>query len=245
MEKAFFDFVSILNKLKIPWWLDGGQLLRLYREDAFALNEVDFDIGVFYSDISKSVIKTILNSGFSYWLLKGDKDAMALGFQKDHIYYFQLHVHYVENSMMRYSFYLNKNKLLTCNPTEPELIEHEFITESSKPHTNAKLARRFDAFHTPFKPKEIIYKNHKISVPENVEEHLIESYGDDWKTPAKVWHAYKMQLNLKPTSLVGKEHSIWARDKFYSDKSNRKVHPNTDGKVHPIILSKREKEEEK
>ena len=56
MEKAFFDFVSILNKLKIPWWLDGGQLLRLYREDAFALNEVDFDIGVFYSDMSKTVI---------------------------------------------------------------------------------------------------------------------------------------------------------------------------------------------
>ena len=60
MEKAFFDFISILNKLKIPWWLDGGQLLRLYREDAFALNEVDFDIGVFYSDLSKTVIKTIL-----------------------------------------------------------------------------------------------------------------------------------------------------------------------------------------
>ena len=63
MEKAFFDFVSILNKLKIPWWLDGGQLLRLYREDAFALNEVDFDIGVLFR--FKSVIKTILNSVFT------------------------------------------------------------------------------------------------------------------------------------------------------------------------------------
>ena len=39
MEKAFFDFVSILNKLKIPWWLD-EQLLRLYRI-TFTLNEVD------------------------------------------------------------------------------------------------------------------------------------------------------------------------------------------------------------
>ena len=86
MEKAFFDFISILNKLKIPWWLDGGQLLRLYREDAFALNEVDFDIGVFYSDLSKTVIKTILNSGYTYWFLIGDKDAMAIGFQKDNIY---------------------------------------------------------------------------------------------------------------------------------------------------------------
>ena len=95
MEKAFFDFVSILNKLKIPWWLDGGQLLRLYREGSFALNEVDFDIGVFYSDMSKSVIKTILDSGYSYWFLMGEKDSMAVGFQKDQIYFFQLQIYYI------------------------------------------------------------------------------------------------------------------------------------------------------
>ena len=71
MEKAFFDFVSILNKLKISWWLDKGQLLRLYREGSFALNEVDFYIGVFYSDMSITVIKTILDSGYSYWFLMG------------------------------------------------------------------------------------------------------------------------------------------------------------------------------
>ena len=234
MEKAFFDFVSILNKLKIPWWLDGGQLLRLYREDAFALNEVDFDIGVFYSDLSKTVIKTILNSGYTYWFLIGDKDAMAIGFQKDNIYCFQLHVYYTENSMMRHSIYLSKNKLLTYNPTAPELIEHEFIAGDFK---ESKTGRRFDAFHIPFKPKEIIYKGNKICVPENVEKHLIENYGDDWKTPAEVWHSYKMQLNLKATTLAGKNYPIWTREKFFFNQ------PNRDGAVDSLILSKREKEE--
>ena len=240
MEKAFFDFVSILNKLKIPWWLDGGQLLRLYREDAFALNEVDFDIGVFYSDLSKTVIKTILNSGYTYWFLKGDKDAMAIGFKKDRIYYFQLHVYYTENSIMRHSIYLTKNKLLTYNPTAPELIEHEFITGDFK---ESKTGRRFDAFHIPFKPKEIIYKGNKICVPENVEKHLIENYGDDWKTPAEVWHSYKMQLNLKATTLAGKVYPTRARDTFYMDKLNHTGQPNIDGKVNSLILLKREKEE--
>ena len=141
---------------------------------------------------------------------------------------------------MRHSIYLTKHKLLTYNPTAPELIEHEFIAGDFK---ESKTGRRFDAFHIPFSPKEIIYKGNKINVPENVEKHLIENYGDDWKTPAEVWHSYKMQLNLKATTLAGKVYPTWARDTFYMDKSNHTGQLNIDGKVNSLILSKRKKEE--
>ena len=230
MEKAFFDFVSILNKLKIPWWLDGGQLLRLYREDAFALNEVDFDIGVFYSDISKSVIKTILNSGYDYWFLAGDKNAMGLGFQKDHIYFFHLHLYYIENSKMRYSMFFNKNKLFGNNTTESELIEFQDLAPDN---ISYPVHQRFDVTYSPFTTKEIIYKGNKLIVPEDVEKLLIENYGETWKTPAKVWHTHKMRLNIKPTNIVNRNYPILER------KVHKHINLTPDGKIKPDLLLER------
>ena len=58
-----------------------------------------------------------------------------------------------------------------------------------------------------------------------------------------MWHAYKMQLNLKATTLAGKVYPTWTRDLFYRDKANHTGQPNIDGKVNSLILSKREKEE--
>ena len=230
MEKAFFDFVSILNKLKIPWWLDGGQLLRLYREDAFALNEVDFDIGVFYSDMSKSVIKTILNSGFDYWFLTGDKNAMGLGFQKDHIYFFHLHLYYIENSKMRYSMFFSKNKLFGNNPTESELIEFQDLAPDN---ISYPVHQRFDVTYSPFTTKEIIYKGNILIVPEDVEKLLIENYGETWKTPAKVWHTHKMRLNIKPTNIVNRNYPILER------KVHKHINLTPDGKIKPDLLLER------
>ncbi len=233
MEKAFFDFVSILNKLKIPWWLDKGQLLRLYREGSFALNEVDFDIGVFYSDMSKTVIKTILDSGYSYWFLMGEKDSMAVGFHKDQIYFFQIQIYYIENSMMRYSIYLSENKLLMYNPTELELSKFKLITGKPDQLTKTNFTQRFDAFHNPFKTKKIIYKDYKINVPENIERHLTEIYGEDWKTPAKVWYTFKMQANLKPTTIAGRVYPTFNRTVLkHKDIA-------TDGKIKSDLLISR------
>ena len=70
LEKVY----NILQSLGIKWWLQGGGLITMYR-DNYLKPTLDWDIGIFEEDLSPTVINKVKKHLYirSFWRAKRDK----------------------------------------------------------------------------------------------------------------------------------------------------------------------------
>lgn len=70
LNKDFVDIVLLLQTLDIPYFIDAGTLLKIYRDKTFAYNDMDIDFGVFrktFTTNTQNILKTVLSqNGFEF-----------------------------------------------------------------------------------------------------------------------------------------------------------------------------------
>lgn len=65
-------------------------------------------------------------------------------------------------------------------------------------HSAYKNGRKFDFVYDPFGLKETVFKGHSFMTPEDIEHHLRQKYGEDWRVPKRKWHYWSSPKNSRP-----------------------------------------------
>jgi phosphorylcholine metabolism protein LicD len=70
LNKDFIEITQILQSLKLPYFIDAGTLLKIYRDKGFAHNDMDIDFGVFRKtftiEIQDELKKVLLQNGYEF-----------------------------------------------------------------------------------------------------------------------------------------------------------------------------------
>jgi len=180
--KNLCDLKEILDEMEIPFWLDAGILLGLYREnDIIKGDEDDTDICVWkeYADRIPEVIERLKKIGFilvNNWQFEGSAEGVAVkrcGNKIDII---------MQRSVIKdnkdYVFHLaNNDKKRLGN-----LPYYAFVF-------SAKIYDSFDL---------IEWRGISFPCPSDIEGYLTERYGN-WKVPVRRGEGYKLfNLSLNP-----------------------------------------------
>jgi len=157
------DMKEILDDNIQQYFLAWGTLLGCFREGQFISYDGDIDLGILEENFDSSIVEKILNSKkFKLFKKYGDE-------QKKNLEYTFVHKNSVRIDI--FIFYeIEKDYYYTS--TFNDIC-------SKKEDGFCKWGRHIRGFN------EIDFYNKKYLIPSNTEEHLIESYGDDYMTPKK------------------------------------------------------------
>ncbi len=72
--KNLVTATTVLDKLKINYWLTDGTLLGFYRDGDFIKNDFDVDLAVFIDELNPSLIKEFENQGMYLLRSSGKKE---------------------------------------------------------------------------------------------------------------------------------------------------------------------------
>lgn len=160
-KKCLEDMKNILDKNNQHFFLAWGTLLGCYRENKFISYDGDIDIGILENNFNLEIINKILESRI-FRLVKKYGD-----FKTKNLEYTFIHNNGIKIDIFIY--YKIKDNLYYTS-TFNDIC-------SSKQEGYCKWGRHIDGFIK----KEFYGKMY--SIPSNVEEHLIDSYGEDYMTP--------------------------------------------------------------
>ena len=164
-KKIFQEFIEIANRNKLSVWLCYGTLLGFIRENGLMKHDDDFDVGCWYKSYSKVFEQDLINNGFFLeHQFKADEgySAFEQTFVKNGVY-IDIFYHYEdEKTIWTHVFHREKNDNL------PE---------------NVWRVRKLDFTKSDFKSVDFI--GTKVLIPENSEQYLVETYGENWRIPDK------------------------------------------------------------
>ena len=179
-ERCLIDMKIILDSNNQSFFLAAGTLLGQYRNNDFISYDGDIDIGILNSDFNENLQNIILDSDM--FMIEN-----ILGKKEESLEYCLRHRNGVKIDIQIYY-------------PIPEEVDYYYMSTyyglcDSKPCGCCKWGRHIRGL------KEITFKNNTFNIPNNTEEFLIESYGDDWNVPKKYtyWEGldgeYKNMLN--------------------------------------------------
>ena len=166
---VLIEVTKLLNRLKIPYSLDGGTLLGFYREGWFFDHDSDIDITLLDKNPELDIIKDkVKKLGFYVALFKkiGSSGSKKLGIKKSKIY------------------------VDIISKVEKDGYALWSIRKDPKPIKRVPVK-----FYKKLGTLEI--RGHKFSVPEDTEGYLETRYGKTWRTPIIDWDRKKGDLAYK------------------------------------------------
>jgi len=176
-RKVLFDVVNFFEKEKINYYLEGGTLLGLVRDNEFLPWDHDVDLSVSIDDSEKILRKRwkFYLMGYRVTLSRIHQDFGVL--KKGQCRVFK--VKRILPSIIKY-FY---------KPAKKYRVVADIFVKSSDEHFTywvaaSKIMRVDRKYYS--NNEYIEYKGHKLSVPYEYKNYLTDKYGD-WKTPVKNW----------------------------------------------------------
>ena len=167
----------LLQPLGIRWWLQGGGLITMYR-DNYLKPTLDWDIGIFEEDLSPTVINKVKKHLYirCFWRAKRDKKISFSTVNPKLIN--ALHESNEWDQSQGLDFY--------CFYKDTKLKKYYY---SEYPHWDDNNENLFRCYHTPFDIDYYNYKGFDIPIPSNTELFLEETYGEEWRVPVHgpVW----------------------------------------------------------
>jgi phosphorylcholine metabolism protein LicD len=178
-KKCLEEMKEILENNNQTFFLACGTLLGCYREKKFISYDGDIDIGILEEDFDINIVNKILDT-------KKYKLSKKYGsYEKKNLEYTFTHTNGIRIDIFIYykikdNFYYTSTFNDIC---------------SKKKDGFCKWGRHISGF------KETEFYGKKYLIPSNVEEHLIDSYGEDYMKPKKFSYSegvrglYKSLLN--------------------------------------------------
>lgn len=154
---------EIFDQNNIEYWLEFGTLLGAYREHGLIKHDYDLDIGVFFENttrIASLFEKEGIKLRYEYKVGEDGKKGFLQTFDFKGI---RLDIYY----------YHKENGEVFCNTFTPFTDEHRSLTEYQVKH----VRRCINGIGT------IKLFGEMYSVPSNIEECLVESYGKNYMIP--------------------------------------------------------------
>lgn len=170
-ENLLIEATTIFEKHHINYWLEGGTLLGIRREDRLLPWDNDLDISLHASETPKllNLVKGLKNKGYRvrhrYFTETSDF------FKKDDLRMIKIRT--------RRFFGLLKGKV--CLDVFVKYTHDEKTYWEIDKKTKFVPSKFYETF------KEIKFKNKNYPIPENTDEYLTYRYGD-WQTPVKDWN---------------------------------------------------------
>lgn len=186
---------DILTKANIPYWLNYGTLLGVYRDNDFIPHDYDLDVGIMLEN-HLSVKDLMLDNGLKpvfeahmggTW---DSPDIVEYRFEYKGVSIdFNTYKKKGENIIETLDFVMVKeiNYNLNLGSRQPILVEGVTI-----PFTGLKT---------------IEFKGRSFSIPENTEGYLIANYGPSWRVPVKDFDYHDYAENI----------TIYKRDEKYGE----------------------------
>lgn len=178
-KECLEDMKNILDNKEQIFFLAWGTLLGCYRENKFISYDGDIDIGILEEYFNFDIIETIVNAKkFKLYRKYGEENKKNLEFTFQHI----------NGTKIDIFIYYKISKNYYYTSTFNDIC-------SRKKEGFCKWGRHIDGF------KEIEFYGKKYLIPSNVEQHLIDSYGEDYMIPKKFNYSqglrglYKKLLN--------------------------------------------------
>jgi hypothetical protein len=167
--------IDILEEINIQVFPIAGSLLGLYRDGKFMDHDKDADVGIFiqnYEEVFNIVSRICRHERFAAPDMVKDSKESNL---------WNVAVYDEENNTAVDLFFFYR-----------ELNHHEFGI-----YTPCGVLKWG---FTSFKLIRSTLAGREYWLPDNIEQYLVDMYGDDWRLPVKVWDSLVVCPNLLPSS---------------------------------------------
>jgi len=173
-EKLLAEITTIFESHNIEYWLEGGTLLGIRRENRLLPWDNDLDISLHNSQEPKlkNLIKALKTSGFRVRLRHFEKSSDY--FKKGELRMIKIR--------SRHFFGLLKGKV--CFDVFVKYTREEKTYWEIDKKTKYVPSKFYDEF------RQIDFQNKSYPIPEKTDEYLTYRYGD-WQTPVKEWNTSK------------------------------------------------------
>lgn len=163
---------KIIESCKINYWLDGGTLLGLVRENRLLPWDDDLDISMMHPGPDELALKELIKK-----FKKANKRVKVRYFKKNN-YYFSINNIRVIKIRNKYFFGLLKGNVCL----------EIFIRYKIEDETYCKVGDQVQVipYNLCNSYKTLIFQNYNYYVPQLTSEYLTFKYGD-WKIPVKEW----------------------------------------------------------
>ncbi|XP_054278016.1 ribitol-5-phosphate transferase FKTN-like [Macrosteles quadrilineatus] len=163
---------TVMDSLKIPFWLSSGTALGYFRECDIIAHSKDVDIGTWATSYSPQIVMEMQRRGFR---LK-----ISLGFPND-----SLELSFVDESGIKldiFFFYQDE--------------EHYW-----NGGTQVKSGKKFKYDFPKFSLCWTLFKDLRVRIPCETEEYIKANYGPDWFVPVTSWDWKTSPFNVKPNGM--------------------------------------------
>jgi len=221
-DEVLFQTIDILNQNEITYWIDGGTLLGIIRDNSLLPWDYDIDFSVWeHENDREEIINLFKNHGYEYMPVMADMDCLQFYINNNKVdisFYRRNDTESVsvwavpsKNIFKKYMasiinlFYINENKLFG-KPGYKDTLLKRIIGNVSFVIPNFILNKLYNYANTLYDdlgcsyPNDILYfyeieyKSHKVSIPIKYELFLEHSYGKDWKIPKKDYN-WETEMN--------------------------------------------------
>lgn len=168
------DLDKIFRETNSEYWLSCGTLLGFYRENDFIGHDTDTDVCVNIQSLNSELLNTLTNNDF---IIKHKFGRLRDGFE----------IALTRNGVKTDLFFFYKGK---------DKWYHSVYANFSRIDTV-----KYDYIFKPFELKETIFLGHSFITPKNIEEVIIQQYGENWREPIKEWSYYKSPKNVINTNI--------------------------------------------
>jgi len=195
--KNLIELDKLFKSINVEYWISCGTLLGFYRNNDFIAHDSDTDICIPSKYLNKNLIESIKKSGFK---IKNKYGRISDGFE--------LAIH--KNGIKTDLFFVYERDARWY---------HSVYSPSSQ-----KDKLKHDYVFSPFKIVKKEFLGYKFSVPDKIESHLIEHYGENYKYPTKGWKYHESPQNIFHTNTkVLIEDTISDYDMLVNGPVNEKV----------------------
>lgn len=176
-RKHFFGILKqikiILEGADIQFFLTSGTLLGYYREGNILEHDKDIDIGIMQDQFVKAgglerIIELMTEGGFELSLILGREDeGMQISFGKDEVG-LDIFVYYPYG---------------TGKGDDQKEEDRKSKTEYLYMDCYYRFVKRLRYLYKRFELKQCEFLGEKFMIPDNVERHLLDDYGEGWSVP--------------------------------------------------------------
>ena len=225
-EKYLFYTIDLLKKYDISYWITDGTLLGIIREDRLLPWDGDIDIAIWKDEVNLPwLLKILEDNGYELEKILPEMDCIHLfidGIKIDISLYQSNDIEFkikwatfpeniIDKIMLTVTnvIFHNKYEQVSLNKYSVKNILKNIIIFISKVFTEKFKIRLFQYARKLYKYigsvypnnlrlfKTITFRDKDIVVPQDSEEYLRLTYGNDWKIPNKDYIWEEDTYNLK------------------------------------------------